>query len=361
MVLHSGEIIFLDYASHLALGLFARIHAIPQRIRLDVWALLCEPYLDTSFTKKDRERTGLALRNAGFTDQEVETIRADVGGIMLTYNCVMWEWAHLSHYDLLIAFGEEEKSETLVAAKERENYAWANEIANRAPEAEEFLKDPVSRAESKMSTIAFKMTRNDSKIDFDAFKKRMLDAIVDAYASPHRHYHNLIHVLKVVEHVELYRCSEEEKTILILAAWFHDFVYDPQRTDNEEKSAALFLEMVADTGLSEDARNSVVKLILLTKDHHAALTTLEQVMADADRMIFTEDEETYKKYRVGIRNEYAHLETNAYCKGRLDFLTKLQNDIYHHGQLFFNAHPLHETQAKKNITNEISELKRAWQ
>ena len=41
--------------------------------------------------------------------------------------------------------------------------------------------------------------------------------------------------------------------VVRLAAWFHDAVYDPERADNEERSARLAARMLADTDLRRQA------------------------------------------------------------------------------------------------------------
>jgi predicted metal-dependent HD superfamily phosphohydrolase len=360
IVLHSGEIIFLDYASHNHLELFARLNSLPQVHRLDVWSLLSEPFLDMEFDERDKERTLQSLAEAGFTSEEVQNIRNKVRTRMLRFNSIVWEWAYFSHYDVLVAFGERNPIKNfLFSSRQKRFYDWCNEIANRAPETKELFADPVSRAELKLGDIAYELARRNSKMDFKNFQniqQRLLDVIISSYTSSDRHYHNLEHALKVVSAVELYQGSNGDKLALKLAAWFHDIVYDARQTNNEEKSIERFEEITADTGLSPDVADRVKRLILTTKNHLSASTDLEKVMADADMLIFAEDQQTYERYISGVRKEYAFLDKNIFLKGRLDFLEKLQRHIDSIGHLYFTLHPMHEAQAKANIASEIAAL-----
>ena len=63
------------------------------------------------------------------------------------------------------------------------------------------------------------------------------------YAEPHRSYHNLAHVEAVLAAVDQLAAAEQldddDWSVVRLGAWFHDAVYDPRATDNEELSAQL--------------------------------------------------------------------------------------------------------------------------
>ena len=66
------------------------------------------------------------------------------------------------------------------------------------------------------------------------------DEIMECWSQPHRYWHTPNHLNDIVLGIkELYKdnkIDEREYNILIVAAIFHDIVYDPKRNDNEEKS-----------------------------------------------------------------------------------------------------------------------------
>ena len=75
-----------------------------------------------------------------------------------------------------------------------------------------------------------------------------LPHIEERYAEPHRFYHIFTHIEFLIEKIdELFRkgiINEDERDILIVAALFHDIVYNPQRSDNEEKSVEFMKEQI---------------------------------------------------------------------------------------------------------------------
>ena len=89
------------------------------------------------------------------------------------------------------------------------------------------------------------------------------DELMAAYTAPGRHYHDLKHIedclgaLACVDDL-----SVTEREILTEAIWWHDVVYDPTRSDNEELSARL-----AEAHVRPDLRPEVGRLIRLTRTH----------------------------------------------------------------------------------------------
>ena len=73
------------------------------------------------------------------------------------------------------------------------------------------------------------------------------------YAEPHRRYHNLVHVEAVsrplISWLLRNRSLMTIGLVVRLAAWFHDAVYDPRATDNEERSAQLAHATLAESGV----------------------------------------------------------------------------------------------------------------
>jgi pantetheine-phosphate adenylyltransferase len=94
--------------------------------------------------------------------------------------------------------------------------------------------------------------------------------VMKAYAEPHRHWHNQKHLQEVfTKVVESYNTRSLKGSALLHAAIYHDAVYDPYATDNEEKSVEFMLNDLKFNG-TELAHKEVVdlatKYILETKD-----------------------------------------------------------------------------------------------
>ena len=64
-------------------------------------------------------------------------------------------------------------------------------------------------------------------------------AVVAAWGEPHRRYHDLGHLAAVLGLVGELAGDATEPDAVRLPAWYHDVVYEPHRTDNEEVSAEL--------------------------------------------------------------------------------------------------------------------------
>jgi pantetheine-phosphate adenylyltransferase len=113
-----------------------------------------------------------------------------------------------------------------------------------------------------------------------------LDFIAQSWQEPHRYYHNEEHLGFLINQIEVIyakgEINEEQKNALLMAAYFHDIVYDPTRQDNEEKSAEFFTQSTNNQLLSEEIKN----IILDTKTHQPS-TQLSKIFCDLDMWIIS--------------------------------------------------------------------------
>lgn len=125
--LKSGEILFISATQSKELEAFAARFRIAALNRVDVWADLLEPFLDTEFSLAEQEKTLRRLEEQGFSRREIASIRKTVKDPVLLYNSVLWEWVHLGLFDVLEAVSRQTS-----AGRFEEFYWYAMEIANRA-------------------------------------------------------------------------------------------------------------------------------------------------------------------------------------------------------------------------------------
>lgn len=134
--LRTGEIIFVPAPEKERLRDWSQQNEIQMTERVDVWSLLLEPFLDTQFSDQDQVRTLQTLKQCGFTETEVASIREQVNDIMVAYNfdSMLWEWVHLGQTDLLDAYAGMlvPSSRRMSPAAFRDFYWRTMEIANRA-------------------------------------------------------------------------------------------------------------------------------------------------------------------------------------------------------------------------------------
>jgi predicted metal-dependent HD superfamily phosphohydrolase len=188
---------------------------------------------------------------------------------------------------------------------------------------------------------------------------RLLDAAVVAgglgarYTQPHRAYHNLLHVEDVLLRIEELSPPHEHELALALAAWFHDAVYQPDRDDNEERSAYAAYDALEQAGAAPALMAEVMRLIRLTASHEAdADDVAGAVLCDADLAILGAPREKYVQYAQGIRQEYLHVPMSDYHVGRARVLGSFLERDHIYSTVYGRDH--WETEARHNIEAEIA-------
>jgi predicted metal-dependent HD superfamily phosphohydrolase len=176
------------------------------------------------------------------------------------------------------------------------------------------------------------------------------------YGEEHRRYHTREHLQAVLDLVDEWSADAGEPDTVRLAAWFHDAVYDPQRADNEERSARLASRMLADTDLPDDTVAEVARLVRLTETHAPDDDDRNgHVLCDADLAILGSDSERYAAYTAAVREEYAFVPEEFYRAGRAEVLRGLLElpTLFHTPA----ARDRFESQARRNMETELMLLK----
>ncbi|RFS84932.1 HD domain-containing protein [Actinomadura spongiicola] len=172
------------------------------------------------------------------------------------------------------------------------------------------------------------------------------------YGEPHRRHHTRDHLTAVLDLVDELARYADAPDVVRLAAWFHDAVYDPERADNEERSARLAARMLADTDLPASDVEQVVHLVELTATHAPADGDRDgQVLCDADLAILGADPDRYAAYAAAVREEYAFVPDELFRAGRSEILNGLLAlpTLFHTA----TAHERYEQRARNNIRTEL--------
>src|SRR5262245_8614686 len=77
----------------------------------------------------------------------------------------------------------------------------------------------------------------------------VFDAIVEHYSAEDRAYHDLSHIQSLISLSETLSDKIQNLDAHYFAVWFHDVIYDTKRSDNEEKSAEIAAESLANLGV----------------------------------------------------------------------------------------------------------------
>ena len=177
------------------------------------------------------------------------------------------------------------------------------------------------------------------------------DRLLAAYDDPARSYHDRRHLVEVLGHVDDLAHDAPFREAVLLAAWFHDAVYDG-RADDEERSARLAEESLPPGELADE----VARLVRLTRTHRPAPDDLAgAVLCDADLAVLASDESRYADYVQAVRREHAHVEEPDFTRGRLAVL----EDLLAKPTLFGStaAQQRWELRARANLEGEVSRLR----
>lgn len=179
--------------------------------------------------------------------------------------------------------------------------------------------------------------------------------LVARYEANGRFYHRFDHVIHVLQDAQALYSDSPMPAALQFAAWFHDVIYDPRRSDNEMRSAEFAAATLPQLGVVEPLIKRVTQLVLCTQTHQAPPDDLEAVvLLDADLSILGADPAVYTQYAQAIRQEYAHIPEEVYRVGRIYVLdTFLQRPRIYHTDQAFNAR---EEQARQNLERERAHI-----
>jgi len=172
------------------------------------------------------------------------------------------------------------------------------------------------------------------------------------WASPDRGYHDRRHLTEVLDHLaELGAASPQT----LLAAWFHDAVYEGRPGQDEEESATLAVATLDGLGVGgEDARR-VRDLVLVTADHVPPPDDeAGAALCDADLAILAAPPDRYAEYVAGVRHEYRHLDDATFRAGRAVVLRDLSQR-----RVLFRTERGRErwdADARRNLVRELAGL-----
>ena len=215
-----------------------------------------------------------------------------------------------------------------------------------------------------------------------------VDDLLARYREPHRRYHTATHIMWVLRHLHdiATAAATAPSAELLAAALYHDAIYDPRATNNEELSAALAMADLAEVGWTAEPCLAVESLIVATAGHIApdvgagegADTDAGEgadtdagksagdgassmaMFLDADLAILGAEPGVYQAYVHGVRAEYAHVDDDHWRSGRAAVLQHFLD----RPRLFVTEfmYTAREHRARANIEAELAALAapRSW-
>jgi predicted metal-dependent HD superfamily phosphohydrolase len=175
-----------------------------------------------------------------------------------------------------------------------------------------------------------------------------------------RAYHNVVHVAHLIDLTEQHLPAALSRTKVLWCCFFHDAIYDPLSSHNEENSAELWMEFVQaiePPEITPAAAAEVRDWILATKHHLQTTPAAESELAyflDFDLAILGSEPARYEEYAAAIRHEYQHVSEADFCSKRAQIL----RGFLEHPFLYFTPRfrDLLGERAILNLRHEIEQL-----
>ena len=195
------------------------------------------------------------------------------------------------------------------------------------------------------------------------------ESLLQAWEQPHRAYHHSGHLSQMLSDLDrlyAHRAQGSTPLALILAAWFHDAVYEGAPGEDERRSeqlASASLKPLVTAGLLTEQEQQMVSLLVHATATHELPESADlpagyeptdiQLFLDADMAILAADSARYRRYLRGVRSEYSHFDNEAFRTGRTTFL----RSILGRERIFLSeeAFKLWEEPARANLRAELSE------
>ncbi|NJP99975.1 HD domain-containing protein [Streptomyces zingiberis] len=174
------------------------------------------------------------------------------------------------------------------------------------------------------------------------------------WAEPQRRYHTTAHLAAVLDRIDELAAHCADPDTVRLAAWFHDAVYRPDRSENEERSARLAERALPEAGVSPARTAETARLVRLTVTHDPAPgDRCGEVLCDADLAVLAGAPEEYASYAAAVREEYGFVPDEEFREGRAAVLRALLGTV----PLFRTpAGEKWEPVARQNLATELALL-----
>lgn len=181
------------------------------------------------------------------------------------------------------------------------------------------------------------------------------EQLLERWAEPQRRYHTVDHLADVLARATELTAYAHDPDTVALAVWFHDAVYRPDRSENEERSAQLAERALAEARVGAERVADVARLVRLTVTHDPAPGDADgEVLCDADLAVLAGDPASYAAYAAAVRAEYGFVPDQDFRTGRAAILRQLL-DLPH---LFHTPYGREqwERTARRNLTTELELL-----
>ena len=178
--------------------------------------------------------------------------------------------------------------------------------------------------------------------------------LIDHHREPHRHYHTDQHISACLKHLDEIQDQLEKPHEVELALWFHDAIYQPFSSTNEEDSAKWAAKFLEQNNANKNIIDRVENLILITKHDGKPHGNDEEILVDIDLSILGAPTHIYDQFEENVQKEYEKVPKFIFRRERRKILRGFlkKERLYNHPHFFEKL----ETQAKANLKRAIAAL-----
>ncbi|WP_024769897.1 HD domain-containing protein [Aquimarina macrocephali] len=189
--------------------------------------------------------------------------------------------------------------------------------------------------------------------DTDYIESLWVD-VVKYHGKKNRYYHNLSHLEHLYHKLIEVKNDIKDWNMILFALFYHDYIYNVLKQDNEEQSAKKATEILHSLSIDKHQIHLCKEIILATKGHHVSENNDINHFTDADLSILGSDWKNYEIYYKNVRKEYKYYPDFMYNKGRIKVLNHFINmPAIFKSEYFYKRF---EANAKQNLQQEIDLL-----
>ena len=175
-----------------------------------------------------------------------------------------------------------------------------------------------------------------------------------AYAEPGRAYHTADHIRDCLAQLDSAHGVAKRPDEVEAALWFHDAVYLPGGSDNEDRSASLAEAALMACEVPLDVTERIAQLILATRHLTVSEDPDTQLLCDIDLSILGREPAVFDEFERRIRQEYDWVPEPVYRTSRSEILAGfLQRRSIYQTQVFRNRY---EAPARVNLARLTHKL-----
>jgi predicted metal-dependent HD superfamily phosphohydrolase len=155
-----------------------------------------------------------------------------------------------------------------------------------------------------------------SRLGAQASGASIFARLAAGYAEPERAYHTAEHIRDCLAELDLGRDLAQHPDEVEAALWFHDAVYRPGASDNEDQSAELARTALSLGAVPREVADRTAALVLATTHTGVSNSPDAQLICDIDLSILGREPGIFDAFERQIRHEYAWVPEPLYRRER---------------------------------------------